>query len=74
MSEPEIWFGSISVELGPTGIDRSVRNMIYIQKADFNTGKNTLAGVDPGARMDAKAAYDKGYFQRIDQKSTVEPV
>jgi len=48
------------------GSVRSVENLIFIQKADlYNEEDNTVARIDPGVRMDAKAVYDQGYLQRL---------
>ena len=45
---------------------RPVENLIYIQKADlYNEEDNTVARIDPGVRMDAKAVFDQGYLQRM---------
>ena len=45
---------------------RPVENLIYIQKADlYNEEDNTVARIDPGVRMDAKALYNQGYLQRL---------
>ena len=47
---------------------RSVDNLIFSQKADVFRGKETtLVKVDPGVMMDAKAIYDKGFFQRLNK-------
>ncbi|XP_023325202.1 uncharacterized protein LOC111698946 isoform X2 [Eurytemora carolleeae] len=48
------------------GLLRPVENLIFIQKADFfNEEDNTVARIDPGVRMDAKAVFDQGYLQRL---------
>ena len=45
---------------------RAVENLIFIQKADlYNEEDNTVARIDPGVRMDAKAVFDQGYLQRM---------
>ena len=40
--------------------NRSVQNIIFIHKVDTLNEKDS-----PGVRMDAKAVYDPGYFQRL---------
>ena len=48
------------------GGPRPVENPIFIQKADlYNEEDNTIARIDPGVRMDAKAVFDQGYLQRL---------
>ena len=45
---------------------RSVQNIFFVQKADDLCGKdNPVVRIDPGVRMDTKAVFDPGYFQRL---------
>jgi len=49
-----------------------VENPIFIQKADlYNEEDNTVARIDPGVRMDAKAVFDQGYLQRLYHDQTM---
>ena len=51
---------------GDDDLPRPVENLIFIQKADlYNEEDNTVARIDPGVRMDAKALYNQGYLQRL---------
>ena len=68
---PEPTIVSVSVKdhvmrLSNDGGFRPVENPIFIQKADlYNEEDNTVARIDPGVRMDAKAVFDQGYLQRL---------
>ncbi|XP_023325195.1 uncharacterized protein LOC111698940 isoform X2 [Eurytemora carolleeae] len=63
--EPRIVCDSVNNSI-PGDSFRPVENPFFIQKADlYNEEDSIVARIDPGVRMDAKAVYDQGYFQRL---------
>ena len=67
--EPRIVSLSVNdyvMRLSDDGECRPVENIIFILKADlYKVEDNTVARIDPGVRMDAKAVFDQGYLQRL---------
>ena len=65
-TEPVLGFMSYQIMMYYKDFQRCVQNPIFIQKADDLHGKdNPVVRIDPGVRMDARATFDPGYFQRL---------
>ena len=62
--EALIFCVSNEFKMSRTNLPRPVECIIYIQKADILVEKDK-AKIDHGVRMDTKAVFDPGYFQRL---------